>query len=78
MPKELLDQFQPIIDAGVHETDPAKRAEIYKQLNQLFYDNVPTILGANSLTRHYEQRWVNGYYYNPIYGDFYFYPFSKK
>jgi hypothetical protein len=24
--------------------------------------------------RHYEQRWVQGYYYNPIYTGFYFYP----
>jgi peptide/nickel transport system substrate-binding protein len=47
-------------------------------LNQLFYDNVPTILLANPTGRHYEQRWVNGYYTNPIYGDFYYYALSKS
>jgi peptide/nickel transport system substrate-binding protein len=78
MPGDLLDQFAPIISDGVHETDIAKRSEIYKKFNQLFYDNVPTILGANALGRHYEQRWVKGWYSNPIYGGFYFYALSKE
>lgn len=42
LPKELLDQFQPLITAGVHEADPAKRQTIYQQFNQLYYENVPT------------------------------------
>ena len=27
-----------ILDRGVAEADPAKRAEIYKEANQLYYD----------------------------------------
>ena len=77
MPTDLLDQFAPLIDQGVHESDPAKRADIYKQFNQLYYDNVPSIMTAYVYGRHYEQRWVHGYYFNPLYGGMWYYQFSK-
>jgi peptide/nickel transport system substrate-binding protein len=78
MPKELKDQLAPIVTTGVHETDFAKRSAIYKQFNQLFYDNIPTILLANALGRRYFQRWVSGFYNNPIYGNLYYYVLSKQ
>lgn len=77
MPKSLTDQFQPIITAGVKETDPAKRTAIYQPLNQLYYDNVPTLLLAIAHGRHYEQRWVKGWYFNPLYGNLWYYALSK-
>ena len=78
MPKDLKAQFQDILNRGVAEADPAKRATIYAEFNKLFYDQVPTILLAVSATRHYEQRWVQGYFYNAIYPGFYFYTMSKQ
>jgi peptide/nickel transport system substrate-binding protein len=66
LPADLTSQFQDLINQGVSETDSAKRAEIYKQVNQLYYDNAPGILLATATSRRYEQRWVSGYYYNPI------------
>jgi peptide/nickel transport system substrate-binding protein len=78
LPADLTAQFQDLLNKGVSETDPAKRAEIYKQVNQLVYDNAPEILLATATLRRYEQRWVNGWYYNPIYSGMYFYPLSKK
>ncbi len=77
MPKEMLDAFAPLVTSGAKETDPAKRAAIYAQFNQLFYDNVPTVLLAEQLGKHFEQRWVHGWYNNPIYSDVYFYVLSK-
>jgi peptide/nickel transport system substrate-binding protein len=78
MPAEMLDAFSPLVQAGAKETDPTKRAAIYAQLNQLFYDNVPTVLLAEQLGKHFEQRWMNGYYNNPIYPDFWYYSLSKN
>jgi peptide/nickel transport system substrate-binding protein len=78
LPAELTDQFAALINAGVAETDPAKRAEIYTELNQKVYDEAPQIILALVTSRHYEQRWVQGYYYNPISPGFYFYAISKK
>jgi len=77
MPKEMLAQFSPLVQSGAKETDPVKRAAIYAQLNQLFYDNVPTVLLAEQLGKHFEQRWVHGYYNNPIYADWWYYVLSK-
>ncbi|HEX9018903.1 MAG TPA: ABC transporter substrate-binding protein [Anaerolineaceae bacterium] len=77
LPDDLLKQFQPLIDKGVHESDPAKRDAIYKQFNKLYFDNIPTFLLAVGFGRHYEQRWMHGYYFNPLYGDMYYYALSK-
>ncbi len=75
--KDTLAKMGDIVNQGVHQTDPAQRAAIYKQLNQIYYDQAIGILLSNAFTRHYEQRWLKGYYYNPIYGDFYWYSLSK-
>jgi peptide/nickel transport system substrate-binding protein len=78
MPADMQAAFAPLIQAGAKETDPVKRAAIYAQFNQLFYDNVPTVLLAEALGKHYEQRWVKGFYNNPIYsGAYWFYALSK-
>jgi peptide/nickel transport system substrate-binding protein len=80
MPKDLKAQFQDIIARGVAEADPAKRATIYAEFNKLYYDQVPTILLAVPTSNHYEQRWVQGYYYNPILIGIgpYFYVLAKQ
>jgi len=78
LPADLKAQFQDLVTKGVHESDPAKRAAIYKEFNKLFFDQVPTILGAQAGQRYYFQRWVNGYYTNPLYSLFYYYPISKN
>jgi peptide/nickel transport system substrate-binding protein len=78
LPADLSDQFKKLLNEGVSASDPAKRAEIYTQVNQLVYDQAPDIILAIATTRHYEQRWVNGYYYNPIYPGFYYYVLSKN
>jgi peptide/nickel transport system substrate-binding protein len=78
LPDDIIAQFQELVDKGVAESDPAKRAVIYTELNQLVYDIAPGILLATATQRHYEQRWVNGWYYNPIYAEFYYYAYSKN
>jgi len=78
LPEDVTAQFQDLLNQGVSESDPAKRAEIYTQVNQLVYDLAPDIILAIPTGRHYQQRWVNGWYYNPIYPGNYFYPLSKN
>jgi hypothetical protein len=36
------------------------------------------MLGVLAVGRHYEQRWVTGYYNNPLYGGYYYYELGKK
>jgi peptide/nickel transport system substrate-binding protein len=78
LPEDLLAQFQEIINRGVVEPDPAKRAEIYKEFNQLYYEQVPCLLLYNAQGRRYQQRWVSGWYFNPVYPGRYYYSLSKE
>jgi len=71
LPEDLKAKFAELVNAGVAETDPEKRAEIYKKLTLLDYEYAPAIRLAVVTGRHYEQRWVQGWYYNPIAPDFY-------
>jgi len=78
LPQEVKDQFKAILDAGVSELDPAKRAEIYKEANQLYYDLVAGV-PLDVVTSHgFSQRWVEGIVYNPIFPGIYYYTISKQ
>ena len=55
-----------LINSGIVEPDPAKRQAIYYQLQQIYYDNVPSVMIDQVVGRHVERDWVNGWYYNPI------------
>jgi len=55
-----------LINSGIVETDPAKRQAIYYQLQQIYYDDVPSLMVDQVFGVHVERDWVNGWYYNPI------------
>jgi peptide/nickel transport system substrate-binding protein len=77
LPKDFRDKIRPLVQKGVNETDPAKRAAIYKDFNKMYYDYAPSILTSQQFNHHYEHNWVKGYYRNPSYGQFYYYALSK-
>ena len=68
-------KYAPQIDAGVKETDPLKRADIYRQLNQMVYEDAPLILLANRSGRLFLPMYVdgvlNGRSLNPLNGLYY-------
>jgi peptide/nickel transport system substrate-binding protein len=78
LPVDIKDKYAEIIKRAVVESDPARRAEIYKEYNNLSYDTASSIPLFVSLGRHYQQRWVRGWYHNPIYPGTYFYPLWKE
>lgn len=77
LPADLQSQFKDFLVRGVEATDPAQRAEIYRGFDQLYYDQAPGILLFLPGQRHYQQRWVNGWYGNPTYTGLYFYVLRK-
>lgn len=77
LPDNLTRSFEEIIDRGVAEQDPDGRAAIYREFNDLFYEQAPVILLYQSLGRHYQQRWVRGWYNNPLFPGLYFYVLGK-
>jgi peptide/nickel transport system substrate-binding protein len=78
LPEDISASFAEQMAAGVAETDPAGRNEIYTALNQEVYDLAPNIILAIATQRDYQQRWVEGWYYNPAYSAEYYYALSKK
>lgn len=78
LPADAKAELKELINAGVAEPDPAKRDVIYKELNQKIFDLAPQIIMAVATGRHYEQRWVEGFYSNPITPGFNYYQLSKK
>ncbi len=67
MSEEMMNAFNELVIAGVSATTSEARAEIYRDLAQFEFENAPAIRLAVASGRHYEQRWISGYYYNPIY-----------
>ena len=59
-------------------SDPAEQDAAYHELQQLAVENAIDIFGIQPQGRHYEQAWVEGWYYNAAYPDPYFYPLSKS
>ncbi|MGB8252710.1 MAG: ABC transporter substrate-binding protein, partial [Anaerolineaceae bacterium] len=78
MPAAVYADFKSFVDRGASATDPAERTAIYKELNAKVFDYAPFINGPLAVGRHYEQRWITGYYYNPLYGNFYYYELGKN
>lgn len=78
LPNDLTNQFKDLLYQGLAETDPAARHAIYAQLNQVFYEQSPTILLAVATSHAFEQRWVKSTVLNPIHPGYYFYPIYKE
>lgn len=59
-------EVDALIAEGIATVDPAKRQEIYYQLQALYYEDVPSIGLYQPLERRYERDWVKGWYYNSV------------
>lgn len=79
VPKDLQSQLDEMIDKASGETDEAKRAQAYYDIQKFIYDNAVHLFLAQGLTRRYFQPWVKGFYYNPSYAldAGWFYQYSK-
>jgi peptide/nickel transport system substrate-binding protein len=78
LPDELQAQFEELITAAVIEPDKAAREAIYHEFNQVYHDAVTGLILFIVNGRHYQQRWVEGWYSNPIAPTHYYYAVSKK
>jgi peptide/nickel transport system substrate-binding protein len=78
LPDEIIAQFTELVNAGVATADPAAREAVYFDLQQLHHDLAIQITLAQALGARYEQRWVNGWYYNPIEPGTFYYALSMQ
>ncbi len=75
-PEEFKDIFRPLIEQAVVEPDTAEREALYQELGRLHYENLPQLILSQAGGRRYEQRWLKGYFYNPIWSPNYNYSMS--
>jgi peptide/nickel transport system substrate-binding protein len=60
-----------LVEAGIRTPDGLGRAQIYSAIQQRAIDICPSIALYSATGRHWEQTWVVGWYYNPIYPGIY-------
>jgi ABC-type transport system substrate-binding protein len=65
----------PTVDALLQQTaytnNPAVLTADYGQLEQIYYDDVPSVTIDIPLGTGFQRDWVQGHYYNPLYPDYY-------
>jgi len=57
-----------LVEAGIATIVPSERQAIYNELGIRYHEYCPSVPLAQPLGRHWERDWVQGWYYNPIYG----------
>jgi ABC-type transport system substrate-binding protein len=77
LPADLTAQFKTILDKGVSVVDPAARTAIYKDFNQLYYDQAVGIPIVLTTSHNFQQKWVQGRLFNPIFSGLYWPTISK-
>jgi len=66
MPDWMYDEFLALVNAGVGGATPEERAQYYLEIQLKDYEYAPGIRLAVPTGRHYEQRWVTDWDYNPM------------
>ena len=59
-------EVDDLINQGISAATPAERDSIYRQLDQLYIDEVPSFIIDQPLGRRYFRDWVTGWYFNPV------------
>jgi len=66
-----------LIEEGVKQLVYDDRNMIYRELADIYYDERPNVMSVQAKGRHWEQKWVQGWYYNTILPGDYFYHLWK-
>jgi len=66
-----------LVLAAAAELDTEKRLQMYHEIVSLAYDDCPYIWLDQLLSFAVLRSWVQGYYFNPMYGGFYYAALSK-
>jgi len=67
LPPDLCGGWDKLMSQAVTSTDPAASAKIYTQLQQEAMDNAIDIFVAQTQARWYNQLWIQGFYYRPLF-----------
>jgi peptide/nickel transport system substrate-binding protein len=60
----------PTVDAliaqAISSASSAERESLYRQLDQIYYNECPSVQEAQPLGRRYFRDWITGFYFNPV------------
>ena len=59
-------EVDSLIGQAISSPDPTERETIYRELDQIYYEDVPSIMEGQILGRRYFRDWVGGFYFNPV------------
>ena len=72
----------PNVDAYIEEafqtTNETRREELYKELQRLYLEEVPSFVAYQPIGRRWEREWVHGWFYNSLYPGTYMYWLWKQ
>ena len=60
------EEVDSLIAQAISAETSAERETLYRQLDQLYYDDVPSVIEAQVLGRRYFRDWISGFYFNPV------------
>jgi len=67
-----------LIDTGILTPDGPAREAIYKELQQIYYDDSPGLPLIQAVGRAWRRDWMRGWYYNQLYPGFPYYDYYKS
>jgi ABC-type transport system substrate-binding protein len=60
------DEVDALVGQAISAASSADRESLYRQLDQIYYDDVPSIIEGQVLGRRYMRDWISGFYFNPV------------
>ena len=70
-------EVDALVSIAAREPDVKKRQQLYFQINQKYFELVPSVATVNAIGFRNQRTWVHGWYYNPIYPGTYWYTVFK-
>jgi ABC-type transport system substrate-binding protein len=78
LPEELQTQFDDMIAEAKSLTDPAEANEAYKAIQRMANEYATSLWGVQGIGRHYEQLWIEDWFYNPAFPSPFAYGLSES
>jgi peptide/nickel transport system substrate-binding protein len=78
LPEDLQAEFDSMIAEAKSLTDPAVQHEAYKAIQRKATENQTSLWGIQPIGRHWEQTWVQDWFYNPSYPCAFAYGLSES
>jgi ABC-type transport system substrate-binding protein len=67
LPEDLQNQFDTMIAEAKTKTDPVEANEAYKAIQRMASEYQTSLWGVQPIGRHYEQLWIEDWFYNPTF-----------